>query len=92
MDRKEEEKKERRKKEVFLFNQFHLNFILFPFLPESSSLLKHICRMEAHLPFPKSYPQAVTSGDKKQVSKANRDTCVPLSPVQITAAYAITIL
>lgn len=48
--------------------------------------------MEAHLPFPKSYPQAVTSGDKKQVSKANRDTCVPLSPAQITAAYAITIL
>lgn len=79
MDRREERKKRRNggKKEVCLLNQLHLNFRLFPFLPDSS-LLKHICRMEACLPFSKPNPHAVTSGDKKQVSKANRDTCPPL--------------
>lgn len=43
--------------------------------------------MEVYVPFPKSHPQAVTGGDKKQVDKADGDTCVHPFPTQITAAY-----
>lgn len=48
----------------------HVEFHILSF----SSLLKHICRVE--IPFPKSYFQAVTGGERKQAGKAGGATSV----------------